>query len=211
MAGSVHPAIESGGDNNMQLQHEYTGSQLSSTIDMHERVKWEFEDAVSRYLPALYKRAHRFVGNQHDAEDVVQDALLSAYKHLDKFNGTAKMTTWLTSIVINSALTQLRRRPRQLHISLDERPGEDRDYSVLDRLADARSNPENDYIGSEMHRHILRFVTELSPALRKAIQLRVFDGLTKNEAADTLGVSGSTLKTQVSQARSKMKQKIREL
>jgi L-glyceraldehyde 3-phosphate reductase len=56
------------------------------------------------------------VGDPHDAEDAVQDALLSAYKHLDQFKRTAKMTTWLTSIVTNSALSQLRRRPRHPHI-----------------------------------------------------------------------------------------------
>ena len=60
----------------------------------------------------------------------MQDALLSAYKHLDQFKGTAKMTTWLTAIVTNCALTQLRRRPRQPHVSLDERSDEERDYCV---------------------------------------------------------------------------------
>ena len=80
----------------------------------------QLQDALSRYLPALYKRAYRYVEDPHDAEDAVQDALLSAYKHLDQFKATAKMTTWLTTIVTNSALTQLRIRSRHPHLSLNE-------------------------------------------------------------------------------------------
>jgi RNA polymerase sigma-70 factor, ECF subfamily len=110
----------------------------------------ELQEAVSRYLPALYRRAYRYVGDAHDAEDAVQDALLSAYKHLDQFKATAKMTTWLTTIVTNSALSQLRRRPRQPQVSLDERSGEDQDYCLSDKLTDARPSPEGECIRSEM-------------------------------------------------------------
>lgn len=195
----------------MQLQDGYIGDQQNSTGYIQERAAGDFEDAVSQYLPALYSRAHRFVGNPHDAEDAVQDALLSAYKHLDQFKGTAKMTTWLTTIVINCALTQLRRKPRQLHVSLDERSDEEHDFSVLERLADTRSNPENECIGSEMHERIMHFMTELSPALRKVFQLRVLDGLTTSEAANILGVSGGTVKAQVSQARAKLKRMMQQV
>src|SRR5258708_22504573 len=96
----------------------------------------ELQDVVSRNLPFFYKRAYRYVGDPHDAEDAVQDALLSAYKHLDQFKRTAKMTTWLTSIVTNSALSQLRKRPRHPHISMDEKIGDQQDHSGSDTLAD---------------------------------------------------------------------------
>jgi RNA polymerase sigma-70 factor (ECF subfamily) len=193
----------------MQVQQPHLEWSQNAAAPIRERANEDFQDAVSRYLPALYKRAHGFVGNPLDAEDVVQDALLSAYKHLDQYNGTAKMTTWLTSIVINSALSQLRRRPRQPHVSLDERSDEEHDYPFSDRLADTRPSPESDCIGSEMFGQIMHFVTELSPALRKAIRLRVLEGMTTLEAADILGVSGGTVKAQVSQARSKLKRMMR--
>jgi RNA polymerase sigma-70 factor, ECF subfamily len=134
---------------------------------------------------------------------------LSAYKHLEQFKATAKMTTWLTTIVTNSALTQLRRRPRHPHVSLDERVAEDQDYCIADRLADKRPNPESEYIRSESHGYLMQFMTELSPAQRKVIQLRVMDGLTTSQAADILGVSGGTVKSQVSRARAKLKQIMR--
>jgi RNA polymerase sigma-70 factor, ECF subfamily len=119
------------------------------------------------------------------------------------------MTTWLTTIVTNSALTQLRKRPRYPHISVDERIGREQDHCVSDTLADSRPNPENEYIRSELHGHFLQFVTELSPSLRKAIELRDLDGLTTSEAARILGVAEGTVKAQVSRARSKLKQLIR--
>src|SRR5580700_6077919 len=80
----------------------------------------EMAAALSRNLSSFHRRALRYLGNVADAEDAVQDALLSAYKHLDQFRGQAKMSTWLMAIVINSARVHLRKRPRQAHISLDE-------------------------------------------------------------------------------------------
>ena len=77
-------------------------------VHLREQNTVELEDVVSRYLPKLYSRANRYVSDPHDAEDAVQDALLSAYRHLDQFKGTAQMSTWLTTIVTNCALSQLR-------------------------------------------------------------------------------------------------------
>jgi RNA polymerase sigma-70 factor (ECF subfamily) len=169
----------------------------------------EFEDVVSRYLPALYRRAYRFVGDRHDAEDAVQDALLSAYKHLDQFKGNAKMATWLTSIVTNSALTQLRKRPRQPHVSLDEPLDEQQDYRRSDTIADVRPSPESECVKSELFVYLMQFVAELSPSLRRVIQLHHLEGLTTNEAAQVLGVAEGTVKAQVSRARSKLRQMAR--
>ncbi len=85
------------------------------------------QEVLTQSMPLFYRRAYRYLGNAADAEDAVQDALLSACRHLDQFKGQSKMSTWLTTIVINSALTQLRRRPRQIHTSLDEQLGDDQD------------------------------------------------------------------------------------
>src|SRR2546426_3197636 len=86
----------------------------------------EMEELLWRRLPSFYRSVYRFLGNAADAEDAVQDALLSAYKHLDQFRGQSQMSTWLTAIVSNCARMQLRRRPSQIHVSLDERIGEER-------------------------------------------------------------------------------------
>jgi RNA polymerase sigma-70 factor (ECF subfamily) len=119
------------------------------------------------------------------------------------------MSTWLTTIVINSALTKLRRRPRQIHTSLDERLGEEEEgYCLAERLADSKPSPEAEYAGSELLDRLMQFVAELPPSLRKAFQLRELDGMTISEAAQILGVAEVTVKGQVSRARARLRQLI---
>jgi RNA polymerase sigma factor (sigma-70 family) len=69
---------------------------------------------------SLYRIAMRQLENGADAEDAVQDAFLSAYTHLDRFKRQARMSTWVTTIVINSARMKLRRRPRKVHVALSD-------------------------------------------------------------------------------------------
>ena len=177
---------------------------------IREHYAGEFQDAVSRNLPMLLRRAHRYVGDPHDAEDAVQDALLSAYKHLDQFKATAKMATWLTAIVTNSALTQLRRRPRYPHLSLDEPVVEGQEYFVPDRLTDARPSPESECIKSELHGRLMQAVVALSPSLRKVIELCDLDSLTTREAARILGLAQGTVKARAWRARTKLKRIVRK-
>jgi RNA polymerase sigma-70 factor (ECF subfamily) len=180
----------------------------SIAVQTRERNMEELHDAVSRYLPLFYSRAYRYLGNLHDAEDAVQDALLSAYKHLDQFRGNAKMTTWLTSIVTNSALTHLRKRPRQANLSLDEQLTDEKDYFLSDRLADVRPGPQDECAKLELRGHLRQMVGELSPVYQTAIQLCDFDEMTMSEAAHSLGVPESTVKTRVSRARAQLKRHV---
>jgi RNA polymerase sigma-70 factor (ECF subfamily) len=189
----------------MQTQLSQIEDETNSTDSTQERNTAELQDAIARYLPFLHRRAYRYLGNSHDAEDAVQDALLAAYQHLHQFKGNAKMTTWLTTIVTNSALTQLRRRPRQPHASLDEHLTEDMKLCLSDRLVDVRPSPEDECAMSELRGYLMQFVGELSPSFRKAIQLRDFDGLATSEVAHILGVQESTIKSRVSRARSQLK------
>ncbi len=80
----------------------------------------------------------------------MQEALLAAYRHIDQFRGQSQMNTWLTTIVRNCALMQLRKRPRQIHLSLDEQAGEEKEYSVWERLADTSPTPEQECSNSEL-------------------------------------------------------------
>ena len=192
----------------MQAQYSLTGGEQNSVAQIRELASGELHDAVSRYLPALYRRAIRYVGDAHDAEDAVQDALLSAYKHLDHFKGTAKMTTWLTAIVTNSALTKLRRRARYSHLSLNEQLNKEQDYFLSDTLADVRPNPEDECASSELYRFLMQFLSELSPSLQQVIQLRYLDGLTISEAAQILDVPVATMKARLWRARAQLKRKM---
>jgi len=171
----------------------------------------EFQEVVSQKLSLFYGRAYRYVRDPHDAEDAVQDAFLSAYKHLDQFKATAKMTTWLTTIVTNSALSQLRRKPRHSHVSLNEQLNEEQDYSLLDTLADASPNPEDDCVIRESHGFLMQFLSGLSPSLQEAIQLRYLDGLSMSEASRILGVPTGTMKARLWRARNQLKMMMKGL
>ena len=192
----------------MQKTESNTGSEQRLDVCILEKETQEMQDVVTRSMPSFYRRAYRYLGNAADAEDAVQDALLSACRHLDQFKGQSKMSTWLTTIVINSALTQLRRRPRQLHTSLDEQFGEEPGYCVSERLGDRRPSPEDECIKSELYGYLMHFVEELPPASRSAFQLRDLDGLTTSEAAQILGVADVTVKAHVSRARAKLRRLI---
>jgi RNA polymerase sigma factor (sigma-70 family) len=100
----------------------------------------EMAETLSRYLPSFYRHALRYLGNAADAEDAVQDALLSAHRHARQFRGESRMSTWLTAIVINSARMQLRRRPRQTHVSLSQQP-DPGSYALSELLPDHRPTP----------------------------------------------------------------------
>jgi RNA polymerase sigma-70 factor (ECF subfamily) len=189
----------------MEAAESYIGSEQHLEVRTQERDTQEMQDVLSRCLPLFFRRAHRHLGNAADAEDAVQDALLSAYKHLDQFKGQAQMSTWLTAIVTNSARMQLRRRLRKIHLSLDERFAEDEGNPLAERLAHQGPSPEDECQNSELHGRLTQLVSQLSPPLREAFHLRALGGLTTSEAAHILGVPEGTVKARLARARAKLK------
>jgi RNA polymerase sigma factor (sigma-70 family) len=164
------------------------------------------EDVLSQRGRSFYRTAYRLLGNPADAEDAVQDALLSAYKHLDQFRGKSQMSSWLSSIVINAAKMQLRRRPRQLHLSLDEPIGETQEFSISERLAGDGPSPEDECRSGELRGRLNKSLRQLSPMLRKTFQLRDLDGLSTSETARILAVPEGTVKARLARARAKLRQ-----
>ena len=166
-------------------------------------------ELLSKYSPAMYRAALRKLGNAEDAEDALQDALLSASRNLGQFKGECHISIWLIAIAINSARMQLRRRFRQRAISLDQTT-EDGEVFYVAEPADVRPNPEEMYRKSEMRSIITQLATQLSPPLRNAFRLRVFEGLSIREAAQSLGIAEGTLKAQFFRARARMNVLMRE-
>jgi RNA polymerase sigma-70 factor (ECF subfamily) len=161
----------------------------------------ELQRVLSLYLPSFYRCALRVLGNRDDAEDAVQEALLAAHKHLHQFRGQSQMSTWLTTIVCNCARMQLRKRPRQVHMPLEEQLGGETGYFIFEEVADARPSPEDECRNSELTALLRQCVAQLSPKLRRTFQLRVVDGLSTLETAQVLGVPLGTVKAQMARAR----------
>jgi RNA polymerase sigma-70 factor, ECF subfamily len=175
-------------------------------ISGRKRRTQALEQILSNGLLSFYRRAFRLLRNAADAEDAVQDALLAAYTHLDQFKGQAQMSTWLTSIVLNSARMELRRRSRHVQVRLDEPTGEIETVSMLERLADRAPSPEDEYRNSELSTRLTHFHSRLSPTLRRTFQLRDIDGLSIRETARILGIPRGTVKAQSARARKKLKE-----
>jgi RNA polymerase sigma-70 factor (ECF subfamily) len=156
--------------------------------------------AVSRYSPMLFRVALRRLRNVQDAEDAVQDALLSACKGIGQFEGRSQLSTWLTRIVVNAAGMKLRRHPRREMVSLDENH-ESEGAMLANELIDGRPSPETLCAQTETSETLRLAIAQLPPKLRSALQLRDLGGLSTREAADALGISSTSLKSRLLRAR----------
>jgi RNA polymerase sigma-70 factor, ECF subfamily len=183
-------------------------SATEKATDSQEKEIQELTDVFIEHLPSFYAQAVRRLGNEADAEDAVQDAYLSAYTHVNQFRGQAQMSTWLTAIVINSALMKLRRRSRQLHLPLDAPDREQEHQAFSDTIPDHQPNPEEMCQRWELAQWFARLSKRLSPTLRKTFQLREVDGLSIRETAVRLGVPHGTVKARVARARAHLKRMV---
>jgi RNA polymerase sigma-70 factor (ECF subfamily) len=194
----------------MELTVAHRKSALETAAKSQEKDIQELTDVFIRCLPSFYAQAMRRLGNAADAEDAVQDAYLSAYTHLNQFRRQAQMSTWLTAIVINSALMKLRRHPRQSHILLDA-PGREREHQAFsDTIPDHQPNPEEICRRLELAQWLARLSERLSPTLRRTFQMCDMDGLSIRETARRLGVPHGTVKARVARARGHLKQMVEE-
>ena len=164
----------------------------------------ELQELLSARMPSFHRCALRVLGNATEAEDVVQEALMAAYKHVNQFRGQSQMSTRLMTIVRNCALMQLRRRSRQIHLSLDEQMDGRQRHFVWERLVDGRPNPEDECRRSELTTRLRRCTALLSPTLRRTFQLRVIHGLSIGETARLLGLPHGTVKAQLARARARI-------
>ena len=169
----------------------------------------ELQKVLLLRLPSFYRCAFRLLGNAADAEDAVQDALLAAYKHINQFRGQSQISTWLTTIVRNCALMQLRKRPPQIHFPLDEEFGEEQPRFLWEGLVDERPSPEDQFRNSELAARLRKCTALLSPTLRRTFQLRVIDGLSIFETGRILGLPHGTVKAQLARARAKIARHMR--
>src|ERR1700720_3605294 len=165
------------------------------------------ETLFRRYQRPLFQTALRVLGNTEDAEDALQDGLLSAYRNLKRFEGRSQFSTWLTRIVINAALMKRRSAKARPAVSLDETRHED-ELPAAERFADDGPTPEQVYAGTEIREIINENLDELSPLLRTAFVLREVEGYSTGEAAKKLGVTENTLKPRLWRARHQLAERL---
>jgi RNA polymerase sigma-70 factor, ECF subfamily len=159
----------------------------------------------------LFYAALRLLGNKEDAEDAVQEGLLAALRNLHRFQGHARLSTWLNRIVVNAALMRLRSRRTHELEPIDEPIAHGRGLRLYDLLVDGRPNPEEACARNEQRRILNAGLKGLSRSHRHALSLRDIHGMTIKEAARALGLCEGTVKSQVHRARRQLSQNIKAI
>jgi RNA polymerase sigma-70 factor (ECF subfamily) len=167
-----------------------------------------FETAVKTYMPRLRRVALRILRNTQDAEDALQDALLAAFTKLSQFKGEAQITTWLTTIVLNSARGILRRQSAHKIMSLDEQYGEN-PVALEELVSPSGKTPEEIYQKQEYREALEQAMQQLSPKTRTTFRLVVLEGWSMRETADKMGVTEATVKARLFRARIDVKRRVR--
>ncbi len=159
-----------------------------------------FSDMVEQYTNYAYNIAYRMMNNPADADDVVQDAFLSAYRARDRFRGDAQVTTWLYRIVVNAALQKIRK---------ERKPQRMAQASVEDvEIVDWSPGPESQTLNNELREKLEEAISELPEDLRTAVVLRDVQQLTTEEAASTVGVSVSAFKARLHRGRVALREEL---
>jgi RNA polymerase sigma-70 factor, ECF subfamily len=158
-----------------------------------------FREIVERYQRQIYFVSLNFTGNHHDAEDVLQDVLIKAYRSLHKFRGEAKLGSWLHRITINTCIDRERRTmaatasTEEIAGFAEQNPG---------------SNPERRTEADRIRGHIDRALRALTPLERSVFILRNYNDLKIKEVAQVLGRSEGTVKNMLWRALKKLKKEL---
>jgi RNA polymerase sigma-70 factor (ECF subfamily) len=157
-----------------------------------------FVELWTRHSNSAFRMVYRITENQEDSEDVIQDAWIKAYVHLNTFDGRAKFSTWLTRIAINSALMVLRRKRARPETSMEITDGDTWPYR---EIADQTKNVEELYARHERVEHLRRAICHLQPTLRDVVELRQSNDRSVKEIAELAGISVAATKSRLLRAR----------
>ncbi len=171
----------------------------------------EFEAVMRRHNRRLYRTARAILRDGAEAEDVVQEAYLRAFSHLDEYAGAASLSTWLTRIVVNEALGRLRRTNSVE--SLEELAETARLESMMTDsfpARDAEDSPENRAAWAEMRRLVEQAIDELPAAFRVVFVLRAVEQMSTEETAESLGIPAETVRSRFHRGRGRLRQALSE-
>src|SRR3954451_9607361 len=166
-----------------------------------------FSELVNRYERKIFRLAKHITQNDEDAEDVLQEAFLKAYSHLNYFQGQSKFYTWIVRIAVNEALMKLRKRKSDRTVSLDE-PTDTGEETVVREIAVWEDNPEQKYSREELRDILQKAVDSLKPAFRTVFVLRDMEDLSTEETASALGISIPAVKSRLLRARLQLREKL---
>jgi RNA polymerase sigma-70 factor (ECF subfamily) len=157
-----------------------------------------FLELWRRHSNRVFKTAYGITGKREDAEDVIQDAWIKAYLHLNTFDGRAKFATWLTRIAINSSLMILRRKRSHPETSMEIQDGDTWQHRDI---ADQAKNVEELYARRERVERLKREICCLRPTLRIVVEIHQSNDRSVKEVAELAGLSVAATKSRLVRAR----------
>jgi RNA polymerase sigma-70 factor, ECF subfamily len=159
-----------------------------------------FELLLRRYNQRVYRTVRAVLRNPEDAEDVMQQAYVSAYRHLHQFEGRASFATWMTKIAIREATARNRKALSHLQL-VPELHGE----NIMSDVREPGPDPEERAVAADLMQHVEAEVAALPEAYRSVLLLREVEGLSTEETADCLEVSTDVVKTRLHRARTMLR------
>jgi RNA polymerase sigma-70 factor, ECF subfamily len=163
-----------------------------------------FEIIMRRYNQRLYRVTRAILRDDREAEDVIQDAYVSAYQHLDQFAGKAAFSTWLTRIAVNEALARKRRRGRLEGLEIVQT----REESMATSGSSSIIDPESRAAQLQVRQLLEEAIESLPEDYRTIIIMRDVEEMDVAETAASLGVSESVVKTRLHRARAALRKEL---
>jgi RNA polymerase sigma factor (sigma-70 family) len=163
-----------------------------------------FAALCERHTQQLVSTALRITRNLEDAEDAVQDALLSAFVHIGRFDGRSSFLTWLTRIAINSSLMILRKKRSSREVAILSADDSGADGLCLE-IVDHAPNPERLYAQSERKKILQRAVFRLRPTLRQVVEIQQLQECSLRETAKAMRISVAAAKARLFHAKSALR------
>ena len=203
VASDTRSHLHGGVNKNVRPTSHVSGSRRSRRLAQLQPDVREWEAVQEIFL----KSRQRFVGlaytilqSKEDAEDAVQDAFVSAYRHLRSFEGRSAFTTWFTRIVLNAAL-MVRRKRKPSWVELHPESFDNDETPWTEMIPSSQPDPELVYAKGETFQLIDALLARMSPILRQAFTLTYYDQMPYREAGALLGVTTGTFKSRVLRAR----------
>jgi RNA polymerase sigma-70 factor (ECF subfamily) len=211
-SGNLSPARSSNGGMEVVMATiaglESAGAASPTDMALVERALTREADAcrilIKTYNQRLYRLARSIVRNDGEAEDVLQEAYLRAFAHLDTFRGDSALSTWLSRIVINEALGRLRKRRRAAAAEIPEIPREGHGNGadiIPFPLVSSEADPERTMAQRQILNLVERATDDLPEIYRTVFVARVIEGLSMEETAEALSIKPETVKTRLFRAR----------
>ncbi len=169
--------------------------------------KTEFARLVNQYSSKIYRLALRILNDPLQAEDVLQETFLKAFRSIGSFEGRSSVSTWLYRIAANESLMIIRRRKPETAL-VDEKDQDDDEATDETIVTDWCCMPEEELLTNESRKFMNEAIQKLSPALRVVFILRDIDGLSIKETADALDLSEAAVKTRLLRARLSLREQL---